>query len=57
MVKKKIQRGFAVIDLERRKEIASLGGKAAHARGTAHRWTPETSAYANLCREKGKANG
>lgn len=29
-------RGFAAISPERRKEIASAGGKAAHAAGTAH---------------------
>jgi uncharacterized protein len=26
---------------ERQKEIASKGGRAAHAKGTAHEWTPE----------------
>ena len=35
------RRGFACISPERRREIASKGGKKAHARGTAHRWTPE----------------
>lgn len=34
-------RGFAAISPERRKEISSLGGKAAHAAGTAHKYTPE----------------
>ena len=29
-------RGFASMDRERQREIASLGGRAAHARGTAH---------------------
>jgi general stress protein YciG len=28
------------------KEIASLGGKAAHAKGTAHEWTPEEASAA-----------
>jgi hypothetical protein len=26
---------------ERQREIASKGGRAAHAKGTAHEWTPE----------------
>ena len=26
---------------ERQKEIASKGGRAAHAKGTAHEWTPD----------------
>jgi len=29
-------RGFASMDRERQRQIASLGGRAAHARGTAH---------------------
>lgn len=34
-------RGFAALSVERRCEIASKGGKAAHAAGTAHEFTPE----------------
>jgi general stress protein YciG len=34
-------RGFASQTPERRREIASMGGKKAHALGKAHRWTPE----------------
>lgn len=34
-------RGFAAISPERRREIASKGGKAAHAVGTAHKFTTE----------------
>jgi hypothetical protein len=33
--------GFASMDPERQKEIASQGGKAAHAAGTAHEFTSE----------------
>ena len=33
-------RGFAAMDGEKQREIASLGGKAAHAEGTAHEFTP-----------------
>ncbi len=32
-------RGFASMDRNRQREIASKGGKAAHAKGTAHEWT------------------
>lgn len=34
-------KGFATLTPERRKEISSLGGKSAHAKGTAHKWTSE----------------
>lgn len=34
-------RGFASMSPEKKREIASLGGKAAHALGTAHKWTSE----------------
>lgn len=37
----KSKRGFASMDPIRRREIASMGGKTAHAKGTAHKWTPE----------------
>jgi general stress protein YciG len=33
------KRGFAGMDPERQAEIASKGGKAAHAKGTAHEFT------------------
>ena len=35
---KKVQ-GFAAISKERLQEIASIGGKAAHAQGKAHQWS------------------
>jgi uncharacterized protein len=35
------RRGFAVMDLERVRAIARLGGKAAHTAGTAHEFTPD----------------
>jgi general stress protein YciG len=31
-------RGFASLSKEKRRELASLGGVAAHKKGTAHRW-------------------
>lgn len=37
----KSKRGFASMDPERQREIASKGGKAAHAKGTAHEWTTD----------------
>ena len=35
----KEDRGFASMDRDKQKEIASKGGKAAHQKGTAHEWT------------------
>lgn len=31
---------------DKQKMVASRGGKAAHAKGTAHKWTPEEAALA-----------
>lgn len=39
----KHKRGFASLSPERQREIASLGGKAAHAKGVAHHFTPENA--------------
>jgi uncharacterized protein len=36
---RKSTRGFASMDPNRQKEIASKGGRAAHAKGTAHEWS------------------
>jgi uncharacterized protein len=44
-------RGFAGMTAERKREIASKGGKAAHARGTAHEWSSEEA------REAGRKGG
>jgi hypothetical protein len=41
MTTSKQLRGFACMTLERRQQIASMGGKAAHQQGTAHQWTSE----------------
>jgi general stress protein YciG len=38
--------GFALMNAERRKAIASAGGKAAHARGTAHRFDSQSASEA-----------
>ena len=37
----KSRRGFASMDPEKQREIASRGGHAAHAKGTAHEFTSE----------------
>lgn len=42
----KKKRGFALLDPVRVAELASLGGKAAHAKGVAHRWTSEQARVA-----------
>jgi hypothetical protein len=40
------RRGFAAMDRERVKEIASKGGKAAHAAGTAHQFSSDEARIA-----------
>lgn len=45
------KRGFGSMDINKRREIASKGGKAAHAKGSAHRFTPEEA------REAGRKGG
>lgn len=37
----KEDRGFASMDREKQREIASKGGRAAHQKRTAHEWTSE----------------
>jgi uncharacterized protein len=37
----KTRRGFAALDSRRQREIASLGGRAAHASGHAHEFSSE----------------
>jgi uncharacterized protein len=44
-------RGFASMDPAKQREIASRGGRAAHAKGTAHEFTPEEA------REAGRKGG
>jgi general stress protein YciG len=50
----KERRGFASLTPARRREIATLGGKAAHAKGTAHRFTPAEASAAG--RKGGQAS-
>lgn len=40
-VTRKARRGFASMSPEKQREIASKGGRAAHAKGTAHQWSTE----------------
>lgn len=40
------KRGFAAMDREKQREIASKGGKAAHQKGTAHEFTPDEARIA-----------
>ncbi|MDQ6611001.1 MAG: KGG domain-containing protein [Gemmatimonadota bacterium] len=42
----KSRRGFASMDPERQKEIASKGGRAAHEKGTAHEWSSDEARHA-----------
>lgn len=49
------KRGFAALTEEERKRLGSLGGKAAHEKGTAHKWTSEEAKEAG--RKGGKARG
>ena len=47
----KADRGFASMDRDKQREIASKGGKTAHQMGTAHEWTSEQA------REAGRKGG
>jgi general stress protein YciG len=47
----KSRRGFASMDAQKRREIASKGGKVAHERGSAHEFTSEEA------REAGRKGG
>lgn len=44
-------RGFASMDREKQREIASKGGRAAHMQGTAHEWDSSEA------REAGRKGG
>lgn len=43
---KGVKRGFASMEPEKQRKIASMGGKAGHAKGTAHEWTVEEARIA-----------
>ena len=49
------KRGFASMDGDKQRQIASKGGKAAHEKGTAHEFTSEEAREAG--RKGGEAGG
>ncbi|MGZ3837862.1 MAG: KGG domain-containing protein [Flavisolibacter sp.] len=49
----KSRRGFAAMDPERQRQIASEGGRAAHRQGVAHEWSADE---ARLAGRKGGQN-
>ncbi|KIO50218.1 KGG domain-containing protein [Nitrosospira sp. NpAV] len=49
------KRGFASMDKNKQREIASKGGKAAHEKGSAHRFTSEEASRAG--QKGGAAHG
>ena len=49
------KRGFASMDGEKQRTIASKGGRAAHAKGTAHEWSSEEARAAG--RKGGESRG
>lgn len=51
MADKKARRGFASMDEDKQREIASKGGRAAHEKGTAHEFSSEEA------REAGRKGG
>ncbi|HEX7282381.1 MAG TPA: KGG domain-containing protein [Vicinamibacterales bacterium] len=51
---RKARRGFASMSPEKQREIASKGGRAAHAKGTAHEWSAEEARRAG--RKGGQAS-
>jgi len=48
-------RGFAGMDPEKRRQISSAGGKAAHEKGTAHEWDSSDAQHAG--RKVGAVSG
>lgn len=51
MQKRTANRGFAAMDREKQKRIASEGGRAAHRQGVAHEWSQDEA------REAGRKGG
>ena len=51
----KAKRGFATMSEERRRTIASQGGRAAHQQGVAHEWNKTEAAAAG--KKGGQASG
>lgn len=53
---KNTTRGFAGMDKERQREIASMGGKMAHSKGPAHKFNSEEASKAGKIGGLGRAN-
>ena len=53
---KQSARGFASMDPQRQREIASEGGRAAHQKGTAHEFTSEEARKAGSMSHKNDGN-
>lgn len=49
--RKKARRGFAAMSADKQRELSSLGGRAAHAKGTAHEFSSDEA------REAGRKGG
>jgi uncharacterized protein len=49
------RRGFAAMDPERQRQIASQGGRAAHQQGVAHEWSADEARQAG--RKGGQNSG
>lgn len=54
-IQKKEKRGFAAMDPEQQRQIASKGGRAAHEQGVAHEWSKEEARQAG--RKGGTVSG
>lgn len=52
-----LRRGFASMDPQRQREIASAGGRAAHEKGTAHEFTSEEAREAGRKRGQARSEG
>lgn len=50
---RKSKRGFAAMNRDQQRQIASKGGRAAHEKGTAHEWNSHEAAAAG--KKGGKA--
>jgi len=44
----KQRRGFAAMSADKQREIASMGGKASHAKGTGYEWNSESARAAGI---------
>jgi uncharacterized protein len=53
--KEKSKRGFASMSKERQREIAAMGGRAAHELGVAHEWNTDEASTAG--KKGGQASG